>query len=578
MDYTLASLRDAFEDAEYKRSHRDFKIYGMLLATSLDQQFILEYLRFFNELHSLTANRLLVIGPQLVHRSERKPGQPIPEIELMETELAAASHLVTRENPDGRFSSTADRNEAAGRFLQFMHDQTRESYGIARFLGIRADEMPAFVFFDNLDMPRDYVVWTFHNKTGKEFVLKLRTLLEDVSERCHWGLEETIQGLQKRVELLRREYYWDSDRPYELRSEWEEYRRAQGAHYEAKIADKYYKRLIALRRAYDSACADPNLRLPLENIGQTISNLEAGQIDSGAFDHFAKHVRRWKNRMPPDYRAAIENFGYPYNVIKDGKISLTTEDAAAKTVRLGEEVLRLKGAYERKKETLLHEAEQALVEAEQALVEAKRIASQSTLRELDVIRDTLKDAATSMQKQPPVIDMRSLITESHDVVPKVFISYSHDTTQHKARVLELAQRLRGDGIDAWIDQFEDSPPQGFPRWMQQQIAQADYVLLVCTPIYHIRFDGLEEARKGKGANFEGHLILQTFYDDSALNRKFIPIVFPGTNRDEVPLVLRGTTSYQIPSEYDPLKMRLFAVPNVMPQRLGYALGGGWESF
>lgn len=43
---------------------------------------------------------------------------------------------------------------------------------------------------------------------------------------------------------------------------------------------------------------------------------------------------------------------------------------------------------------------------------------------------------------------------------KVFISYSHDSPEHKNRVLELSDRLRGDGIDSVIDQYEGSPSQG----------------------------------------------------------------------------------------------------------------------
>jgi hypothetical protein len=43
--------------------------------------------------------------------------------------------------------------------------------------------------------------------------------------------------------------------------------------------------------------------------------------------------------------------------------------------------------------------------------------------------------------------------------PKVFISYSHDSEAHEDRVLDLANRLRKDGIDAQIDQYETSPAE-----------------------------------------------------------------------------------------------------------------------
>ena len=65
MDYSLKSLRDAFEDAAYKRSRLGYDLYALLLATSLDQQFILDYLSFYQELNALTGDHVLVIGPQL---------------------------------------------------------------------------------------------------------------------------------------------------------------------------------------------------------------------------------------------------------------------------------------------------------------------------------------------------------------------------------------------------------------------------------------------------------------------------------------------------------------------------------
>ncbi|MEJ7623754.1 MAG: SEFIR domain-containing protein [Pyrinomonadaceae bacterium] len=41
--------------------------------------------------------------------------------------------------------------------------------------------------------------------------------------------------------------------------------------------------------------------------------------------------------------------------------------------------------------------------------------------------------------------------------PQVLISYTHDSSEHKERVFYLAQRLRCEGIDCNLDQYEDSP-------------------------------------------------------------------------------------------------------------------------
>jgi hypothetical protein len=82
--------------------------------------------------------------------------------------------------------------------------------------------------------------------------------------------------------------------------------------------------------------------------------------------------------------------------------------------------------------------------------------------------------------------------------PKVFISYSHDTVEHQERVLGLADRLRADGINAEIDQYNTAPPEGWPLWCERQIAAADVVLMVCTETYHRRVSGDEEQGKSLG--------------------------------------------------------------------------------
>ncbi len=62
----------------------------------------------------------------------------------------------------------------------------------------------------------------------------------------------------------------------------------------------------------------------------------------------------------------------------------------------------------------------------------------------------------------------------------VFISYSHDSNPWLGQVLALSDRLRADGVDCHIDQYETSPPQGWPRWCDKQVREADFVLVVCT--------------------------------------------------------------------------------------------------
>ena len=63
--------------------------------------------------------------------------------------------------------------------------------------------------------------------------------------------------------------------------------------------------------------------------------------------------------------------------------------------------------------------------------------------------------------------------------PKVFISYSHDSQEHKKWVLDLATRLRNNGVDAIIDQWELRPGDDLPHFMETHLADSDYVVMVC---------------------------------------------------------------------------------------------------
>ena len=80
---------------------------------------------------------------------------------------------------------------------------------------------------------------------------------------------------------------------------------------------------------------------------------------------------------------------------------------------------------------------------------------------------------------------------------EVFISYSWDSTEHIHSVLQLSNRLRADGIDCVLDQYEDSPPEGWPRWMDRKIRDAKFVLMVCTETYYKRVMGDEDTGKGR---------------------------------------------------------------------------------
>jgi hypothetical protein len=118
--------------------------------------------------------------------------------------------------------------------------------------------------------------------------------------------------------------------------------------------------------------------------------------------------------------------------------------------------------------------------------------------------------------------------------PKVFISYSQESLQHNARVADFAAKLRGDGVEAVIDQYVLAPPEGFPRWVEDEIESADFVLMVCTEAYYSRVRGQAATAKDKGVLWESSIIYQQVYDAGTRNTKFIPVLFEGGRRGYIP--------------------------------------------
>lgn len=153
---------------------------------------------------------------------------------------------------------------------------------------------------------------------------------------------------------------------------------------------------------------------------------------------------------------------------------------------------------------------------------------------------------------------------------KVFISYSHDSPEHENRVLELSDRLRDDGIDANIDQYQTNPPEGWQLWMEKEIRDSQFVLLVCTETYLRRVMKEEEKGKGLGVVWESTIAIQHLYNAGVVNEKFIPIIFGRDNTKYIPVPLQSTTYHEVSTDegYEALYRRLTNQPYTKKPTLG----------
>jgi hypothetical protein len=115
--------------------------------------------------------------------------------------------------------------------------------------------------------------------------------------------------------------------------------------------------------------------------------------------------------------------------------------------------------------------------------------------------------------------------------PKVFISYSHDSQDHKKWVLELATRIRNNGIDAALDQWDLKPGDDLPHFMEQNLSTCDYALMICTETY------VEKANKGKGGVGYEKMILTADLLSQIDKNKVIPIIRQ-KGKTEVPTFLK----------------------------------------
>ncbi len=114
--------------------------------------------------------------------------------------------------------------------------------------------------------------------------------------------------------------------------------------------------------------------------------------------------------------------------------------------------------------------------------------------------------------------------------PRVFISYSHDTPEHKAWVARLGTRLLENGVNVILDQWDLFPGDDVPTFMEQNLSTCDFAVLVCTKKY------VSKANQGQGGvGYEKMIVTSELVRDIEIS-KFIPIIRQVGTR-EVPTFL-----------------------------------------
>ena len=145
----------------------------------------------------------------------------------------------------------------------------------------------------------------------------------------------------------------------------------------------------------------------------------------------------------------------------------------------------------------------------------------------------------------------------------VFISYTQDPIYppppepenaakereiHRHAIRRLAEYLTHLGVKCTYDQlFEADPPDYWPLWVEQQVKESNYVLMVCSSSYCYYLTNRNPERvlgySDRPLSEEGRVTYSLMMKNL---RKFIPVfVNQPRCRDFVPIALQGSSIYEL---------------------------------
>ncbi len=145
----------------------------------------------------------------------------------------------------------------------------------------------------------------------------------------------------------------------------------------------------------------------------------------------------------------------------------------------------------------------------------------------------------------------------------VFVSYSHDSENHKAWVLQLTTRLRHKGVNTILDRWNLNLGQDVAVFIERGLSKSNRVLCICSEKY---------VRKAKlktgGLGYEKWIVMAEIMTDLDTDW-VVPVIRNNTGNDLVPTFLgccfyvdfRSDRRYE--EKYEELLRSLLRIP-VLP--------------
>lgn len=141
------------------------------------------------------------------------------------------------------------------------------------------------------------------------------------------------------------------------------------------------------------------------------------------------------------------------------------------------------------------------------------------------------------------------VTRAEARPARVFVSYAHDSPQHRRMVLRFCTLLLRLGVDVRVDEWDTDRRRDWFLWMIDQFRNADYVIVIASPRYRAASDGTGPAEAHRGVQTESAVLRDFLYLDRAVwTRKILPVILPGRSVDEIPVYLQPNCAshYHIP--------------------------------
>src|SRR5690554_922040 len=174
---------------------------------------------------------------------------------------------------------------------------------------------------------------------------------------------------------------------------------------------------------------------------------------------------------------------------------------------------------------------------------------------------SLKQVNLSLNKE---FSKGSFMTINTEPPPVVFISYSHDSDKHKDWVLQLATKLRSNGVNVILDRWNLKLGSNLASFMERELSKSNRVICICSDTY------VNKANKGKGgAGYEKQIMTAELIQDQNTNW-IIPLIVNNQSEKRTPTFLAGKMyisfedSNLYESKYEELLRDLLDEPSIPP--------------